>query len=472
MGSNWLVDIVKRAQSGSFIKENKFDLQMVKRTRELVKEFGVEYSPDAQVPSDHGLADRVYEAGLQLFLDVGVYCQSTERTIKFTRGEVVDIVKKAPSQVTLGVGKDAVVMRHRGIEDSLLPIVHSGPCGTPASERYHPLILQSCAQEPLVDCLGAGSVSTYRGERILPGTPLEVLGARRDAAVAREAVRLAGRPGMHINDVAVPLTCAGKMAAFDQGTGLRPSDGILISQMINVKTDMDQLSRVAHLYNMDGIRVGLMHPMIGGVGGGPEGSAVVAIACVLLSVVLYDADYHMFSPGHLRHSNNVDSTGAWLNAVCGQALARNTPSVMLNDIFAVSGPGTKEVLYEAAVGAIVGTTCGFNIQGVGTASGFNSDVVTGLEARFIAEVSQAVVDVGMTCDQASDLIPELQERFIPSLENPDRGLPFPEVYDEETIEPKPGWLGIYGTVKQELADMGLRFSHARRADETSAEERV
>jgi methylamine--corrinoid protein Co-methyltransferase len=309
----------------------------------------------------------------------------------------------------------------------------------------------------MVDCLGAGSVSTYFGERIMPGTPLEILGARRDAVVAREAIRMAGRPGMHINDVALPLTCAGKMAALDQETGLRACDGILISQMINVKTDFDQLSRVAHLYNTDGIRVGLMHPLIGGVGGGAEGSAVVAIACVLLSIVIYDADYHMFSPGHLKHSNNVDPVGAWLNAVCGQALARNTQSVMLNDIFAVSGPGTKEVLYEAAVGAIVGTISGFNIQGVGTASGFNADVVTGLEARFVAEISRAVIKQGMSREAASEFIPGLQKKFMHAMENPNRGLPFPEVYDEETVEPKEFWLEMYQEVKEEISRLGLKL---------------
>lgn len=458
MRSNWQVEIFKRAQSGEFMREGKFDLKMVKRTRELVKEFGIQYDPDVLVPSDDDLADRIYQAGLQLFLDLGAYCQSTERVIQFSREEVTDVVQQAPAAVVLGTGKDALTMKHRGIEDPSIPVVHSGPCGTPASEKYHPLILYSCAQEPLVDCLGAGSVSTYLGERILPGTPLEILGARRDAVVAREAIRMAGRPGMHINDVAVPLTCSGKMAAFDRETGLRPSDGILISQMINVKTDFDQLSRVAHLYNVDGIRVGLMHPMIGGVGGRAEGSAIVAIACVLLSIALYDADYHMFSPGHLRHSNNVDPVGAWLNAVCGQALARNTQSVMLNDIFTVSGPGTKEVLYEAAVGAIVGTVCGFNVQGVGTASGFGIDVVTGLEARFIAEVSRAVIKQGLSREQASDLIPELQEKFLHTMEAPNRGLPFPEVYDEETIAPKTSWLDLYHEVKDEISELGLLLS--------------
>ena len=65
---------------------------------------------------------------------------------------------------------------------------------------------------------------------------------------------------MHINDVAVPLTCSGKMAAFDPEAGLRPSDGILVSQMVELKTDYDQLSRVAHLYNVGGVCVDLMTP--------------------------------------------------------------------------------------------------------------------------------------------------------------------------------------------------------------------
>ena len=126
------------------------------------------------------------------------------------------------------------------------------------------MILQSCAQEPLVDCLGAGSVSTYMGAQIIPGTPLEILGVHSDAAAAREAVRKAGRPGMHINDVAVPLTCAGKMAAINPDWGLRPSDGLLVSQMVELKTDYDQLSHAAQLQSAGLHIVDLMTPLVGG----------------------------------------------------------------------------------------------------------------------------------------------------------------------------------------------------------------
>jgi len=353
-----------------------------------------------------------------------------------------------------------VVMRHRNVQDPARPIVHSGPTGTPASERYHPLILLSCAQEPLVDCLGAGSVSTYLGEKIIPGTPLEILGARRDANVAREAVRMAGRPGMHINDVAVPLTCAGKMAAFDPHAGLRPSDGILVSQMVELKTDFDQLSRVAHLYNVGGVTVDLMTPLVGGIGGAAPGMSIVSVSDHLLGVVLYDADYHMFSHTHLHYLNNTDPLGLWTQSMVGQALARNTRIVTLNDIYVLSGPGTRELLFECAAGAIVGTVCGFNMQGAGTTGGSRADHTTGLEARFIAEVARA--SLGLKRQDASGLVGEILKQYQDTLANPNRGRPFPEVYDVETVQPKQEWLDIYYAVKEDLARLGLVFKNAPR----------
>lgn len=460
MQSNWLVEIVKRAQTGPFMKEKEFEVALIKRIRELVKEYGLKYDANVLVPADDDMADRVFQAGLQLFLDIGAYCQSTERCIRFSRDEVLDMLAQAPSEIILGMGKEAVVMRHRGVEDPAPAIVHSGPTGTPCSERYHPLILLSCAQEPLVDCLGAGSVSTYRGVSIIPGTPLELLGARRDASVAREAVRMAGRPGMHINDVAVPLTCAGKMAAYDPEAGLRPSDGILVSQMVELKTDFDQLSRVAHLYNVGGVIVDLMTPLLGGLGGRAEGTAVVSVADHLLGVVLYDADYHMFSLTHMNYVNNTEPMGIWTQAMVGQALSRNTSIVMLNDIYTLSGPGTTELLYECAAGAVVGTVCGFNMQGAGTTGGFNQDHTTGLEARFIAEVSRAAL--GLSRQAASELIPQIMKGYIDTLTHPNRGKPFPEVYDVETVEPKQEWLDMYYQVKSDVAGLGLEFEYSPR----------
>lgn len=456
MRSNWLPEIVKRAQSGPYMKEADFDLKLTKRIKELVREYGIRYDANNLCPADDDMADRVWQAGLQLFVEMGAYCQSTERCIRFTKDEVLEILGLEPGAVTLGTGKDAVVMRHREVEDRQRAIMHSGPTGTPCSERNHPFILLSCAQEPLVDCLGAGSVSTYHGERILPGTPLEVLGSRRDASVAREAVRMAGRPGMHINDVAVSLTCAGKMAAFDFDAGLRPSDAILVSQMVELKTDFDQLSRVAHLYNIGAVRVDLMTPLLGGVGGAAPGTAVVSVADHLLGAVLYDADYHMFSLTHLHYVNNTDPLGLWTQSMVGQALARNTKIVCLNDIYVVSGPGAKDLFYECAAGAVVTTVSGFNMQGAGTTGGFFPDRTTGLEARFIAEVSRACLN--LTRQDAAELVKEILPCYQASITNPNRGRPFNEVYDVETVQPTTEWLDMYNAVKEDLRRIGLKLA--------------
>ncbi len=132
--------------------------------------------------------------------------------------------------------------------------------------------------------------------------------------------------------------------------------------------------------------------------------------------------------------------------------------VTLNDIYVVSGPGTMELLYECAAGAIVTTVCGFNMQGAGTTGGFKADHTTGLEARFIAEVSRAAL--GLKRQDASGLAAEILTRYQATIANPNRGKPFPEVYDIETVQPKAEWLDMYFTVKEDLAGLGLVFQNA------------
>ena len=458
--SNFLPDIVKRSETGPYSKESDFDMALARRTAELVKEYGLKFDPQAPVPADDGLADRLYQAGLDLFVEIGAYNQSSERRILFSRDETEAAVAAAPSAVTLGTGKDAVVERHRPVEGDVPCLMHSGPTGTPCSESLHPLILQSCAQEPLVDCLGHGSIATYMGQLIIPGSPLEILAARSEAAVAREAIRKAGRPGMHIEDNAVSLTCAGKMASIDPESGLRPSDGLLISQMPELKTNYDQLSRVAHLQNVGMHRVDLMTPLIGGLGGGPEGTAIVTVASHILGVVCYNVSYHFMGHMHLLKSNNTDRMGLWIQAMAGQALARNTPMVNVNDIYTVSGLGTAELLWEVAAGAMIGAVCGLHQHGIGATAGNETDHSSGLEARFQAEVAHAAL--GLSRQEVNGYVLACLGRYENSLNSPNIGQPFPELYDTETIEPGEEWLDIYHQVRDELSDLGLNMDAWRK----------
>jgi len=451
--TNWLPEIVERSETGPYMKEKDFEMALARRTAELVGEYGLMYDPQVLVPADDAMADRLYQAGLQLFLDMGVYNMSTQRRIMFSRDEVENAVAAAPASLLLGTGKDAVRMGHRPVEGDVPCVVHSGPTGTPCSERYHPMILHSCAQEPLVDCLGAGSVSTYMGYSVIPGTPLEILAARRDAAVAREAVRKAGRPGMHINDVAVPLTCAGKMATIDPDSGLRPSDGLLVSQMVELKTDFDQLSRVAHMQNVGMHIVDLMTPLVGGLGGGPQGTAIVTMACHILGAVCYDASYHIYGHMHLLESTDTDRMGLWVYSLGGQALSRNTPMLSMTAIYTQAGLGTEEVLWEIAAGSVASSVSGLHHNGVGATGGSREDHTSGLENRFNAEVAHA--SLGLTREEANGYVLEFLSHYEESHMNPPAGKPFAELYDTDTVEPNEAWLELYQKVREAIKEKGL-----------------
>jgi len=453
MQTNWLPEIVNRSENGPFMKEADFDLALARKTAELVKKHGIKFDPKVLVPRDDDMADRLYQAGLELFIEMGVYNQSTERRILFVREEAGAAVEAAPNAVILGCGKDAVVERHREVESTIPCRMHSGPTGTPCSERFHPLILQSCAQEPLVDCLGAGSVATYLGRLIIPSSPTEILASRKEAAIAREAVCQAGRPGMHIEDVAVPLTCAGKIASIDQQVGLRRSDGLLVSQMPELKTNYDQLSRVAYMQSVGMHIVDLMTPLIGGLGGGAEGTAVVTVASHILGVLCYSVSYHFMGHMNLQWSHNTDRMGLWIQSIAGQALARNTPLVAVNDLYTRSGLGTPEILWEVAAGAIVGAVSGLNQHGVGATCGTRMDHTSGIEARFQAQMAHAAL--GVTRQQANEYVLECLRHYEHTLGNPNVGKSFPELYNTETLEPGQEWLEVYQKVCQELTQLGL-----------------
>ena len=291
------------------------------------------------------------------------------------------------------------------------------------------------------------------GDLIIPGTPLEILAAQRDAVQAREAIRKAGRPGMHIEDMALPLTCAGKISTFMPANGMRPSDGLLVSQLPELKTDYDQLSRVAFMQSAGMHIVDLMTPLLGGLGGGAQGTAIVTVASHLLGVLCYDVSYHFMGHMSLQWSNNTGPMELWVQAVAGQALARNTPVVSINDLYPRSGLGTEEIFWEVAAGAMIGTVCGLHQHGVGATCGNELNHTSGLEARFQAEVAHATL--GKTRQEVNELVLQCLPKYKAKLAHPNLGKPFPELYDLNTLEPTQEWLDFYNKVKDELGAMGL-----------------
>jgi len=177
------------------------------------------------------------------------------------------------------------------------------------------------------------------------------------------------------------------------------------------------------------------------------------VASHILGVLCYSVSYHFMGHMNLQWSHNTDRMGLWIQSIAGQALARNTPLVAVNDLYTRSGLGTPEILWEVAAGAIVGAVSGLNQHGVGATCGTRMDHTSGIEARFQAQMAHAAL--GVTRQQANEYVLECLRHYEHTLGNPNVGKSFPELYNTETLEPGQEWLEVYQKVCQELTQLGL-----------------
>ncbi|MEM2449736.1 MAG: monomethylamine:corrinoid methyltransferase [Candidatus Methanomethylicaceae archaeon] len=448
-------EITKRAFEGNYMEEKDFDILLMKKCRELVKEYDIKFNPNEIITTDDSMADDVFEAGFKLFLELGFYCQTTRRCIKFDESEIKYELKNLPESITIGEGKDAVKMYLRKIEDNKPPIIHSGPTGTLCSEGdIYIKTLRSYAQELVIDSIGAGTLATIDGFKIRKGTPQEFRAARILARWARQAITDAGRPGMHINDIAV-VSPEAKICALDPYNGIRKTDGLIVAQMVEVKTSFSHLSLVEHLMSYGCFIGNLMTPILGGYAGGPEGTAIVTIAEHLAGVLCYNAHYHYLSLTNVKNLNGTDRRGLWTISIVGQALARNTKIMSVFDCYCAAGPGTEILLREAAAGGVAATVSGLHLMGCGSCGGKLMDHATGLEARLLKEVGLA--STGMKRENANDFLNKwipLYEEWLDITKAP-KGKTFQELYDLTVVKPKEEWMNIYNKIKEELKDFGI-----------------
>jgi methylamine--corrinoid protein Co-methyltransferase len=134
------------------MEEADFERKLVAPTiKNLLKKYDIKYNRSVFVPSDDDLADRVFQAGLELAIEVGMFCQSTSRRIVWTRGELEEGLRFCPGEVTLGMGNDAVTARARRPDDDSRVIVAGGAYGTPVPEdMYIPMSL-SYLKGPVIE---------------------------------------------------------------------------------------------------------------------------------------------------------------------------------------------------------------------------------------------------------------------------------------------------------------------------------
>jgi len=451
---------MNRAITGKPCSERDYDLKIFStKLREVVKEYDIKYDPENLVPSDNSLADNIFKAAFDFYCEVGTYCKDTERIIKFDENEIKKGLKTAPSKLLFGEYTDARTLVPRKPESKTPPWCFIGAGGAPvSSEEIFLKLVEGYASIPLANSITTPALTSVSGIRIRPGTPLEILGTIRNIVFAREALRRAGRPGLPImNALATASTAVALNTTLHPDYGLRKTDGYLIGILAELKTNFDLLNKICALQSL-GYGGGVCAeygPLFGGYCGGPEGTAVAAVAGSLMGVLVYQAGWHLSFPTHINYTSNSTPELLWVTSVFAQAISRNTHLLSLHLNYTAAGPCTEMCLYEIAAQRLAAVPSGVSIESVGVGKARHEDYLTPMEPRFAAEVAHATA--GMRRANANEIAKHLASLYIDNISNPPLGMKYQECFDVKTGKPSRKCLEIYNKVKKELRELGLEL---------------
>lgn len=451
-----IMEVMERALTGKPCRERDFDMMVFRRAAELAKEYGVSYDPENPIPKDEGLAKSVFKAGFQLFSELGALCINTSRIISFSEEEIKEALRFAPSEVWFGEGIDRKALTPRKPEDRKLPWCFLGAAGAPvSSEQILSALVEAYAKIPQINSITTPALTRVGGQRIRPGSPLEILAAIETVRLAREATRRAGRPGLPImNAVAAASASSSLIAALNEKYGMRESDGVLVGILAELKTDFDLMNK-AFGAKCFGCKIsGELGPVYGGYAGGAEGTAIVTVAEHLMGLMVYQADWYLAFPVHASYTAGSSRELLWIKSVSAQAISLNTnlPSIYLSYVGA--GPMTDMVLYEIAAQTATHVVSGVSIEAVGVAKARYEDRMTPIEPQFAADIAYA--STRMNIPDVNEMVKRyLLPKYEEKLKNPPLGKKFQELCDIETGKVSREYIELVTRVKKELRDIGL-----------------
>ncbi|MBW1803552.1 MAG: monomethylamine:corrinoid methyltransferase [Deltaproteobacteria bacterium] len=443
-----LNDCLERSLTGPVMREKDFDLKVSARLRELYGDFNIPYDPDKVIP-DEKIADAVFEAAVQLLIDVGLYNKDSQRVIQFSRDEILEIAKTRCHEITLGKGHDAVLVRERKPDSDFPPVIVTGPIGGPFTEECYLPCHISYAREPTCQGLLGGVLMSYQGVQNMAGRPNELIVTRAEGHLINQAAVAAGKPNLYLG--VFPPGGIAPEAIFCQWSaeGIAPERGqIAIQLMPELKLNWSKLN-LALFCRYHGI-----HPwtdivsVIGAFCRNPVESSIAQTAGVLGTFAFDHGStasiWTTTIDGLCTKKQNL-----WANCATTRALERGVGNPVFLLGYASAGPCTEMVLYETSAYTIAYTISGGElIWGGSSCNGVEVNSYAGMQGRMVGETARASCGIGI--ERANRIINGLFALYEKDLPNAPKGIPFDQCYDLKTIKPTGEYVVLYNKTKETL----------------------
>jgi methylamine--corrinoid protein Co-methyltransferase len=193
-----VTDVYERFLKGKKVPEADWDYKIIPETAtEMKKKYNLNFG-DKFVPEDNETKNNLFQAGLDMLITCGFYCQDLGRVMKFTEEEIWEGIKRAPKKLILGEGRDIARFYPRHGNAPIKPVIQGGPTGSPVSEDVFIQLMQSYAQEGIVDDLVNGVMTTVEGKPAKSKTPYEIRATMQELRMTKEARTRAQRPGLGV----------------------------------------------------------------------------------------------------------------------------------------------------------------------------------------------------------------------------------------------------------------------------------
>jgi len=237
---------------------------------------------------------------------------------------------------------------------------------------------------------------------------------------------------------------------------MRPSDSHEVSQLNELKVDINALTFTAH-YKLDGdIIMSEQMPIFGGWAGGIEETTIVDVATTLGAFSLVGADWHLDGPIHVRWGNTTAREVLMVAGYCGRAVDRNTHLILGNQYYTSAGPCTEMCLLEAAAQAVTDCTSGREIvDGCASAKGVAQDYTTAMETRFMAYAIRAVA--GEELEKTNRALDKLVALYEKNFKTAPKGKRFQECYDVASLLPTDEYIEVFGKALKTFEGCGFKL---------------
>lgn len=440
---------------GPKLETSEFDLNLYETIKKLTQKYQIAYDKVNAVQTDDDLLDRVFQAGKELYLATGTYCLSTKRVVRFSEDELDDAMDGMRGDIRIGQGPEQRYFKPRKPDEDAAPFIQGGVIGGNATEDLYVPLYQSIAQEPLVDSIHFDPPAIVGGYRVLQNAPSELYAVRVACSKIREALARAGRPGLHLLGGAA--TSQADITSCLGPHGLSVTDAIAAHTTSELKTDLDSLNKVATSLLYGCLRHVWWAPVIGGFAGGPAGATVAGVAGLFHSLMVGAGNMPscyfdlQITPHYTGGAS--DQMSNWIMTTVGQAITRNADVILQGTVTTSAGPGTLMMLYEIAAVAICLGVSGMHPFGVRTHRPTKENHGTGLESRWMAEVTRAAVKLDRV--KANRIVMNLIDRYKAQHRSAPVGSTFPELYDLKTLRPIQEYMDVYRQAKKDLVAMGV-----------------